>query len=136
MLFLHKHFLTINCVFSHLDSIAAYLYNKSAIDGKIKTSCKIRGGYRYDKKIENGDVKQVAGGQIVEVVTFNTTDKKAKNTARDGARFLVVDPNQNGKIMVHRSLTAEEAIEAEEALFGSKANTKQYKALTGKMVDF
>ena len=38
--------------------------------------------------------------------------------------------------MVHRSLTAEEAIDAEKALFGDKANTKQYKALTGKMINF
>ena len=88
------------------------------------------------KKIENGDVSQVAGGQIAEVITFNTTDKKPKNTTRDGARFLVVDPDQNGKLMVHRSLTAEEAIDAEKALFGDKANTKQYKALTGKMINF
>ena len=56
--------------------------------------------------------------------------------SKEGAKFLVVDPDQNGKLMVHRTLTAEEAREAEQALFGNKANTKQYKATTGNMVNF
>ena len=86
------------------------------------------------KKIENGEVSQVAGGLIAEVIQLESNEEPSEN--RDGARFLVVDPGQPGKIMVHRTLTAEEAIEAEGLIFGDKANTKQYRALTGEMVDF
>ncbi len=86
------------------------------------------------KKIENGDVAQVSGGLIRKVIRLK--GKKSKEEFREGATFIVVDPDQKTKLMVHRCLTAEEAIEAEKALFGDKANTTQYLALTDKMVDF
>ncbi len=87
------------------------------------------------KKIENGDVAQVSGGLIREVIRLKGPEV-ADYEFREGARFIVVDPDQKTKLMVHRCLTAEEAIEAEKALFGDKANTTQYLALTDKMVDF
>lgn len=88
------------------------------------------------KKIENGDVSQVSGGLIRAVLRLRGKGKKSKAEVREGANFLVVDPEQKMKWMVPRVLTAEEAIEAEGLIFGDKANTTQYLALTGKMVDF
>lgn len=84
------------------------------------------------KKIENGDVAQISSGLVREVLTLRGKGKKS----REGAKFIVVDPNQKTKLMIHRSLTAENAIEAEQALFGKNANTTQYLTLTGKMVGF
>jgi len=79
------------------------------------------------KKIENGDVSQIAGGQIVEVIQLSGKGKK-------DTTFAVVD--QNGKPLVAHPLNAEDAKKAELNFFGNTANITQYKDKTGKMVDF
>ncbi len=90
------------------------------------------------KKIENGDVKQVAGGQIKQVLILPHKRTRCSRQRRlddspNNFSYIVVDANGKQLTPV---LNAQDAKEAEVLLLGDKANSNQYTALTGKMVDF
>lgn len=85
------------------------------------------------KKIENGDVSRVAGGEIHEVLMLGGP---GDHKAREGARFVVVDPLYPKFLMEERSFTAAEAKEIERKWFGENAQTDGYVALTGKWKHF
>ncbi len=70
------------------------------------------------KKIENGDVKQVAGGQIVQVLTLPHKRTNCRRLHRledspDNRSYIVVDENGNQLTPV---LNAQDAKEAEVLL--------------------
>lgn len=92
------------------------------------------------KKIENGDVSQVSGGEIKQVLrlqgghrVMGIPIKKSSNLPAD-CQFIVTD--ETGKPLVPYTMNADDARDAERRLLGDKANPNQYRALTGRMVDF
>lgn len=92
------------------------------------------------KRIENGDVSQVAGGEIKQVLRLpggrrvKGTPINTSSNPLAGCQFIVTDGT--GKLLVPCAMNADDARDAERRLLGDKANTTQYLALTGKMVDF
>ena len=86
------------------------------------------------KKIENGDISQTSGGLIVEVAFPNNTNEYQKECFNKGQKYVIKMPD--GSIYTSPLLDASQAKRLEHMLFGDEANTKQYRSVTGKMVDF
>ena len=92
------------------------------------------------KKIEKGDVSQVAGGEIKQVLRLPGGRRvmgipiKTSSKLPADCQFIVTDGT--GKLLVPCAMNADDARDAERRLLGDKANPDQYRALTGEMVNF